>query len=112
MLEAVLKGGGLRRGGLAPEAAALIPRRPSPGAAVARRPGRGIHGLLDGQVDPPVVIDPNDLDLDLLPLLEMILYIVDVGVGDLGDVNQPRFPLRQGHKGAKLCDPCDLSFQN
>lgn len=42
MLEPVLKGGGLRRGGLAPEAAALIPRGPSPGAAVACRPGQEV----------------------------------------------------------------------
>ena len=41
LLEAILKGGGLRRGGLAPEAAAAVPAGPAAGPALSRGAGRG-----------------------------------------------------------------------
>ena len=51
--------------------------------ALACGAGRGIHSLFDGEVDAAVLVNADDLDLDLLPFLEMILHIVDIGIGDL-----------------------------
>ena len=53
------------------------------GTALTRGAGRGIHSLFDGEVDAAVLVNADDLDLDLLPFLEMILHIVDIGIGDL-----------------------------
>ena len=49
----------------------------------ARRTGRGILGLLDGQVHPAALIHTDELDLHSLPLLQMVLHVNDVSVGDL-----------------------------
>ena len=92
--------------------AAAVPAGPAAGPALSRGAGRGIHGLFDGEVDAAVLVDADDLDLDLLPFLQMILHVVDVGVGDLRDVHQTRLAFRQGDERAELCDACDLSFQN
>ena len=83
LLEPVLKAGGLRRGGLAAEAAAVVPAGAAHRTALACGAGRGIHSLFDGEVDAAVLVNADDLDLDLLPFLEMILHIVDIGIGDL-----------------------------
>ena len=104
MLESFLKG--LRLTGLPGKSAgppAALPRRVAalsgtagPGcktaltARGARRPGRGIHGLFDGQIDAVVFSDSDDLDLDLLSLGEMVFHIVHIGIGDLRDVHQTR----------------------
>ena len=74
--------------------------------------GRRIHSLFNGEVDTAVLVDADDLDLDLLPFLQMILYIVYIGIGDLRDVHQPRFALGQRDESAELRDACDLSFHN
>ena len=72
-----------RRGGLAAEAAAVVPAGAAHRTALACGAGRGIHSLFDGEVDAAVLVNADDLDLDLLPFLEMILHIVDIGIGDL-----------------------------
>ena len=69
--------------GLAAEAAAGVPAGAAHRTALACGAGRGIHSLFDGEVDAAVLVNADDLDLDLLPFLEMILHIVDIGIGDL-----------------------------
>ena len=73
--------------GLIPAAAVIggLSRRSSSPVrlALACGAGRGIHSLFDGEVDAAVLVNADDLDLDLLPFLEMILHIVDIGIGDL-----------------------------
>ena len=64
-------------------------------AAKERYEKQSIMNLLDGEVDTAVLVDADDLDLDLLPFLQMILYIVDIGIGDLRDMHQPRLALGQ-----------------
>ena len=66
-----------------PEPAAGVPAGAAHGTALTRGAGRGIHSLFDGEVDAAVLVNADDLDLDLLPFLEMILHIVDIGIGDL-----------------------------
>ena len=75
---------------LAGSAGAGLPRKPPPlcppgrpRTALACGAGRGIHSLFDGEVDAAVLVNADDLGLDLLPFLEMILHIVDIGIGDL-----------------------------
>ena len=75
--------GWLRSGGLAAEAAAGVPAGAAHRTALACGAGPGIHSLFDGEVDAAVLVNADDLDLDLLPFLEMILHIVDIGIGDL-----------------------------
>ena len=65
------------------EAAAVVPAGAAHRTALACGAGRGIHSLFDGEVDAAVLVNADDLDLDLLPFLEMILHIVDIGIGDL-----------------------------
>ena len=58
---------GPKKGPPAPLAALLVAAALLPGSAL----GRGLH-LFDGQIDPVGLVDADDLDLDLLPLVEVI----------------------------------------
>ena len=79
----------------------------SPGGALRR-----IIDLLNGEIDPVGLVDADDLDLDLLTLLQIIADLIDIGIGDLGDVHQSGAALRQRHKRTKLRDSRYLTVQN
>ena len=50
-------------------------------------PGRVRLRLLDGETDAVRCVDCDHLDLDALPLGEKIVYILDEGTRDLGDMH-------------------------
>ena len=50
------------------------------------------------------------LDLDRLPLLKKIVDIIDIGVGDLGDMYKAGPAALQGYEGAEFCDAGDLAL--
>lgn len=75
-------------------------------------PGRGGGGLFDGQVDAVIVINTDDLDFDFLPLREVVFHIIDIRIGDLGDVNQTGPAAGQRYERPKFCDACHLSIYN
>lgn len=98
LLQLILKGGGLGR--LAgsgephgPGTAASGPALLDPGGAALRLGGR-VLGLFDGEVDAARFIHADDLDLDLLPLLKVVLHVIDVCIRDLRNMYQPGLSLR------------------
>ena len=106
LLELVLKAGG--RGGA---------------AAAGTGGGRGcasapvlldglLRGFFDGEVDAADLIDADDLHLDLLPHLQKVAHLIDVGVGDLGNMYQTGLAARQGDERAEFHDPGDLALQD
>ena len=56
------------------------------------------------------VFDGQQLDLDRLPLLKKIVDIIDIGVGDLGDMYKAGPAALQGYEGAEFCDAGDLAL--
>ena len=69
LLEPVLKAGGLRRGGLATEAATGVPARGGPWVTLTRGAGRGIHSLLMERLMRPFSSMPMTLTLTSCPSL-------------------------------------------
>lgn len=84
-----------------------------PGAAIvaATGTGRGIHGLLDGQIN-LALIHGNDFYLYILSDGEILVDITDVSVGDLRDMYHAGLIAGQGHKCAELCNASDFSFHD
>ena len=69
------------------------------------------QGLLNGKIDLSV-FRGQDQDLDGLPLLQKIMYVVDKGVGDLRNVYQTGPAALQGDERAEFGDRSHLAFQN
>jgi hypothetical protein len=90
---------------------ALIPVVGRPGAAVHRLSGGHGERALDGQID-LVVVEPDDHDLHVLPLGEVVVDVVHIGVRDLGDVHHAGRVVRQRHERAELGETFDLAVQN
>ena len=88
------------------------PRRvAAAGPGTAGGPLRPGERPLDGEIDLSILRGEHQ-DLDGLPLLQVVMYVVDKRVGDLGDVDQAGLPIVQGHERAEFGDGGHLSFQN
>ena len=74
-----------------------------------RGPLRRGKRLFNGKVQLSV-FDGQQLDLDRLPLLKKIVDIIDIGVGDLGDMYKAGPAALQGYEGAEFCDAGDLAL--
>lgn len=57
------------------------------------------------QIDAPLVIDLNDLDLELVTDLDNILDLFNTMVGQLGDVAQSFFARQEFNKCTELHQP-------
>ena len=64
--------------------------------------------LFDGKIQLSV-LDGKELYLNVLPLLQKVMYIVDIAVGDLRNMYQAGLAALQGHKSAEFCDTGDLA---
>ena len=117
LLQLVLKGGVPGGGGAGRlgRGTVSLGRRPGCGRTGRRLPGlegplgalRGRQGLLDGQVQ-LAVLDGQELYLDGLPLLQEIMDIVDIGIGDLRNMYKAGSSALQRHKGAEFGDAGDF----
>ena len=67
---------------------------------------------LDGQIDAAVFINSKNLDLHALPLLQMIVNVVHIGVRDLGDVHEAGLVVPQGHKCSEFGYSGNLTLVN
>ena len=56
------------------------------------------------------VLDSKELYLNVLPLLQEIMDIVDIGIGDLRNMYQAGLAALQGHKSAEFCNTGDLAL--
>ena len=62
--------------------------------------------LFDGKIQLSV-LDGKELYLNVLPLLQKVMYIVDIAVGDLRNMYQAGLAALQGHKSAEFCNTGD-----
>ena len=65
--------------------------------------------LFDGKIQLSV-LDSKELYLNVLPLLQEIMDIVDIGIGDLRNMYQAGLAALQGHKSAEFCNTGDLAL--
>ena len=64
-------------------------------SASLRSPGgtlRRIIYLFNGEIDSVGLVNANDFNLDLLSLLQVIADLIDIGISNLGDVDQAGAP--------------------
>src|SRR5204862_5501138 len=60
---------------------------------------------------PPVGVDLEDLDLDVVARLDYLARVLDVVLGELGDVDQPLDALHDLDEGAEGDDLGDLALE-
>ena len=65
--------------------------------------------LFDGKIQLSV-LDGKELYLNVLPLLQKVMYIVDIAVGDLRNMYQAGLAALQGHESAEFCNTGDLAL--
>ena len=78
------------------------------GAVILGPLGCGL-GPADGQID-LAVFQTDDHDLDVLTFLQMVMDIIDIGMGDLGDMYHTGLILRQRNERAEFGDGFDFAF--
>ena len=66
---------------------------------------------LDGKADLARRVNADDLDLDVLPLRQMIVDVADICIGDLRNVHHARAVFRQGDEYSEFCDGLDLALE-
>ena len=66
---------------------------------------------LHGKIDLPLFVDGKHLYLHHLPDLEIVVYILDEGICNFRNMNQPALSAGKRNKCAKIHNPCDFSFQ-
>ena len=65
--------------------------------------------LFDGKIQLSV-LDSKELYFNVLPLLQKVMYIVDIAVGDLRNMYQAGLAALQGHESAEFCNTGDLAL--
>jgi len=65
---------------------------------------------LDGKTDLTAVIHGENFHANRIALLEEIMHVVHIDIGNLRDVNEPCLSFREFDESAKIRDPCNDAF--
>ena len=90
-------------------------RRVRCGLSRARRISRARGArlsLLDGEIDLPCLVDTEDLYLDGVTDLQIVVDVVDVGVGNLRNMYKTALAAGKQYERSEFGDACDFAFLN